>query len=254
MQSTQSAILEKVNIRHGFIKKNTIDNLFEMNFTRDDYDKRKNSYNALESNINSEILGINQIHSNKILTVNNVNHFSVLQNNYNIEKLPKADGLISEIKGTTIVIQAADCVPVLIINKNKTIIAGIHSGWRGTLSGINQEMIAKLEDMGYLAKDLIIILGPSIMQKSYEVDKDFMQDFIKKDASSVIYFNPSEEKKDKYYFNNSEYMHKIFENLGVGIIENIDIDTYANEDFYSHRAYKRGIKAQGMNVSFICLD
>ena len=84
-------------------------------------------------------------------------------------------------KKIAIGVLTADCVPILIYDKNKKIVSAIHAGWKGIYKGIINKVINFLLNSGSKSKDLIGIIGPCISQKNYEIKKDFINKFYKKD-------------------------------------------------------------------------
>ena len=80
-----------------------------------------------------QIYFVKQIHSNKFVFLNNNSNIS--------NRSKKADAIISEKKKMPIAILTADCVPILIFDKKREMIAAIHAGWRGAYKGIIQKVI-----------------------------------------------------------------------------------------------------------------
>ena len=59
-----------------------------------------------------------------------------LNNNSNIRNRSiKADAIICEKIKIPIAVLTADCVPILIFDKKRKMIAAIHAGWRGAFKG-----------------------------------------------------------------------------------------------------------------------
>jgi copper oxidase (laccase) domain-containing protein len=50
------------------------------------------------------------------------------------------DAVITDLKGIAIGVKTADCVPILLYDRSKNLIAAVHSGWRGT----SKNMLVKL--------------------------------------------------------------------------------------------------------------
>lgn len=75
---------------------------------------------------------------------------------------PKADGIATATSGLPILLTFADCVPIVIYDPVKHILAVVHAGWRGTASKIAQEGVKLLEERGSKAKDLVAAIGPAI--------------------------------------------------------------------------------------------
>jgi len=60
-------------------------------------------------------------------------------------------------------IQTADCLPVLVADKQRHVVAAFHAGWRGTLKGIVQRGIESMrQKFGSAAEDLVAAIGPGI--------------------------------------------------------------------------------------------
>lgn len=234
----KSAVLQKHGVLHGFLGKS-------LDFSEKNPEIEAESFRKLAEFTKCSILSANQVHTSDIVIIQTP---KTLEESLQI----KADGIISTVKNTAIAIKNADCVPVLITNMEKTLIAGVHSGWRGSLAGVNQNVIGEIEELGILAKDLIVSLGPSISQRNYEVQEDLYNEFIAKDGNSDVFFY--RDDNGKCYFDNKRYIYNIYEKLGVGAIEMIDINTYTDEKFFSYRASKHGIISKsGTQCGFIGL-
>ncbi|HKJ80314.1 MAG TPA: laccase domain-containing protein, partial [Prolixibacteraceae bacterium] len=65
-----------------------------------------------------------QTHSNCVAEIHNPIQ-SGLQN---------IDALVTNEKATCLCVQTADCVPILLFDPVKNVIAAVHAGWRGTVS------------------------------------------------------------------------------------------------------------------------
>ena len=85
-----------------------------------------------------------------------------------------ADACFTRQKGVICSVLSADCLPVLMANKQATVVAAVHCGWRGLYADILLETIKKLNvDPG----DLQCWLGPCISYKPYQVDEKFRNNF-----------------------------------------------------------------------------
>ncbi len=106
-------------------------------------------------------LFLKQVHSGIVHTFDHANFPA---------SAPPGDGIITHSKEAFIVIQVADCLPVLLFDPVKKRIAGAHAGWKGSLLGIAQTVARKLVHLGTNPSDLRIWFGPSIHACCYEVD------------------------------------------------------------------------------------
>ena len=110
----------------------------------------------------STLLTIRQVHGTAIQVVGPGHH-----------EPAQADGLITSTPGLLLGIQVADCVPVLVADTRRRIVAGFHAGWRGTVAGIVEQGIAQLTtDFASSPQDLVAAIGPSIRACCYSVGEE----------------------------------------------------------------------------------
>ena len=74
----------------------------------------------------------------------------------------------------------ADCVPLLLYDKQKNMVAAIHAGWRGAFKGIIEKVIKFMTKKGCKKRNIIAAIGPCIKQNNYSVKEDFQKNFLKK--------------------------------------------------------------------------
>lgn len=85
-------------------------------------------------------------------------------------RVPKCDALVTNLKGVCLMMLTADCVPVLLYDKQREVAAAIHAGWKGTAGRIVCKSIEKMiEAFGCYAKDIEAYIGPSICGECFEV-------------------------------------------------------------------------------------
>jgi len=88
------------------------------------------------------------------------------------------DAIITDLKGVCVAVKTADCVPVLLFDPVRNVVAVIHAGWRGTAQNIVLKTIQKLvEEFGSEPADLIAAIGPSISPDVYEVGGEVFSQF-----------------------------------------------------------------------------
>ncbi|MCX7874639.1 MAG: peptidoglycan editing factor PgeF [Melioribacteraceae bacterium] len=100
-------------------------------------------------------------------------HSDIISSVENAGVIGESDAMITTKKNLGLAISSADCTPIFIYDKNNSIIAAVHSGWRGTEQKILFKTIDKLiKEFNSEPKNLIIYIGPSIHQKNYEVGEE----------------------------------------------------------------------------------
>ncbi len=110
----------------------------------------------------------------------------------------KADGSFTQQKNIICVVKTADCLPILITNKQGNFVAAIHAGWRGLSKGIIENFFIQTKDLNLKYQDLLFWLGPAIGPLVFEVGEDVLQKF---DYSYNIAFKKINDKQNKYLAN-----------------------------------------------------
>jgi len=102
----------------------------------------------------------------------------------------KGDASATDRPGILLAIQTADCVPILLVDPKKRVVAAIHAGWRGTLARITQKAVGRMQfEFGCKPADLLAAIGPSIGPCCYEVAADFVTKFTAQFADAADYFD-----------------------------------------------------------------
>lgn len=94
---------------------------------------RKKFFKKIGIDLNS-IVELKQVHGNKIIKVTRKTSG---------EKLPEADGLLTNKAGIYLLIKAADCQQIAFYDRKNQAIALIHAGWRGLEKRHYQKKLAK---------------------------------------------------------------------------------------------------------------
>jgi YfiH family protein len=91
---------------------------------------------------------------------------------------PDADVLVSNAPEAAVAVRAADCVPILIADRERGAVAAVHAGWRGTCAGaVGAAVGAMHAEFGSRAADLVAAIGPSIGVCCYEVGPELVDAF-----------------------------------------------------------------------------
>ncbi|MGY6588065.1 MAG: peptidoglycan editing factor PgeF [Wenzhouxiangella sp.] len=97
----------------------------------------------------------------------------------------EADGAWTDRPGQVVAILTADCLPVLLADRDGLVVAGLHAGWRGLANGILAEGVAALP---VSAERLCAWIGPGISARAYEVDDPIRQVFVGQEPSWSVHF------------------------------------------------------------------
>jgi YfiH family protein len=88
------------------------------------------------------------------------------------------DGLISHTAGLLIGIKTADCLPILLIDPSRRVVAAVHAGWRGTAAKIVQRAVSRMvERFECDPQSLEAAIGPGIGLCCFEVGPEVAREF-----------------------------------------------------------------------------
>ncbi len=193
---------------------------------------------------NINIFLVRQIHSDKIVFVKKKFRFN--------KKRLEADAIITDQKKIPIAILTADCVPILLYEKKRNMIAAVHAGWKGAYKGIIKKVINFMVSKGCNKKHMIAVIGPCIQEKSYSVKEDLLKKFLKKDKKYKFFFK---NRKKKLFFDLPNFVKSQLKLNKITNIEAIKIDTFdkKNNFFSARRSLKDNHNDYGRNISIIMI-
>ena len=222
------------NLKHCFFsRKNGISNGYYKSLncglgSKDNKEKVLKNLEIVSKKISCKkdsLITLNQNHTNQVI------HFKDKQS---IKNKLNGDAIVCEVKNIGIGILTADCAPVIFYDPKKEIIACAHAGWKGALNGIIKNTINKFNELNSNINDLVVVVGPCIGKKSYEVKKDFVSNFVKNNKENEIFFKKISNEKS--LFDLRSFVNKEISDLNIKNIENIDMDTFSEKEFfYSYR-------------------
>jgi YfiH family protein len=255
----QSRLFNENNIKHAFFTRNggvRKGAFSSLNFAVGNAEIKDSEQNVFENHrIAANVFGLdvkdvcrsNQTHTSVVLTVTDKDRGRGLT-------IPGyesgVDGLVTCEKNLLLSIRTADCVPVLLFDKEKKACAAVHAGWRGTVGGITKNAVAIMEEKGAKRENILAAIGPCIGLCCYEVSLDVYNEFISVSADYSSFFKPV---GDKFMLDLTLANEFILKEAGIPD-ENIscaDLCTKCNEaDFFSHR---RSGGVRGTMSAMICL-
>jgi polyphenol oxidase len=241
------------NVRHAFFNKlggNSKGIYKSLNCGPGSSDKKKDIQKNLKTvlkkikSVSKKIILLNQTHSNKFYYINKKSA---------LKKKFTGDALITSKKNIPIGVLTADCVPILIYDKNISMIAAIHAGWKGAYKDIVKNVIEFMLKKGCTTKTMTAVIGPCISSKNYEVKNDFINKFINKDKKNETFFK---KIKNKTYFSLNKYIYYELKKLNVKNIDIINKDTFdiKNNFFSARRSISRNEDDYGRNISIIMIN
>ena len=101
----------------------------------------------------------------------------------------RGDALITREPGLLLAVQSADCVPILLADRRRRVVAAVHAGWRGTLARITEKTLGRMRmEFDTRAEDVVAVLGPAIGGCCYEVGPEVAQAFAAQFAHARDWF------------------------------------------------------------------
>lgn len=185
------------------------------------------------------IFTVSQVHSDRIVVIDRADA--------EVEeiKTQEADGIITGLKGLSIGILTADCVPVLLSDRKKKVVAAVHAGWKGTASKISAKAIGLMsERFESRPQDITAAIGPAIGPCCYEVGEEVVSAIGYREGVAVQHGN-------KWHVDLPKANLLQLRDAGVTDIDLSNICTSCSTDlFFSHR---KEMGKTGRQLSFISL-
>ncbi len=212
---------------------------FQKNFIGTQIGSFQEATTTLQFPIGAQFIKMEQIHENKIATINDA---------ITDDPIKGVDACHTNKKNIFLSVKTADCLPILISgfdDKQLPFVAAAHAGRKGTESKILYLLLEKLNDtynfVNALQNEsekqlrLNIWFGPAICEKCYQIDR----------ATNLHYDLIAENKKQivEFFAKNKLDPQKSL---------NLEVENHCTlhepEKYYSYRATGPGVK---MNYSFI---
>lgn len=202
-------------------------------------DKGKNNLNQLKHWFGvNDVAYINQVHSD------------VVQIYKEDGIIRDGDALITDKISTAIGVFTADCVPILIADTEKNVIAAVHSGWKGTLKCIVSKTIDEMiRQYDIHREDLVICIGPHIRQCCYEVSSELIDEF----KSNEIYQNETISEGRMLSLEKCILVQLKKYGIKNDKIYSLGLCTSCSKKFKFH-SYRRDTDKQNRLFSFIVID
>ena len=184
------------------------------------HDVEKNRQLLIDQvNLPEQPLWLDQVHG-----INVVNAATVLQS-------VTADAAYCDQQNKICAVLTADCLPVLICNRQGTKVAAAHAGWRGLLAGVMEETIHAMHEP---VENILVWLVPAIGAQVFEVGDEVKQAFANDTPETKMAFKAN---RSGHYLADIYQIAKIRLNkIGIKSVSGGDYCTYTDsKHFYSYR-------------------
>lgn len=168
---------------------------------------------------------------------------------------PTADAHWTSMLNVAMLVQTADCLPVLI--SHDRFICAIHAGWRGVKNEVTKKSLSHLCKLFSLSQNdmatIEVVYGPHIQAQSFEVDislaHDFQNQYVQLGYEHEITL-PHKRPDSKSYVDLSKILRAQI--LSCGLIKpqitEFSADTFTDPRFAS---FRRQRESATRNFSFV---
>lgn len=156
-----------------------------------------------------------------------------------------ADGSYTRVPGVVCAVLTADCIPILLCDRQGSAVAAVHAGWRGLSAGIVERAVQELgaED------ELLAWMGPAIGADAYEVGEEVREALLARVPDAEGQFVPRDS--GRWLADLAGITRKLLHGCGVAEVTGARHCTYSEPAlFFSHR--RDGIT--GRMATMIWLD
>ncbi len=169
-------------------------------------------------NLPAEPCWINQTHGTHAVTLE-------------LDNSRDADAAITRQPGVVAVVMTADCLPILVCNRDGSEVAAVHAGWRGLQAGVIQGTLASMESCG---AQLQAWIGPGISQQNFEVGGEVRSAFIASIQDAESFFK--ENRKGHWLCDLAGLAERVLKRQGVVDVYRDPGCSYRDADrFFSYR-------------------
>ena len=191
-------------------------------------------------------LTVTQVHGTDLLVIDSPNpefsHFLKIE----------CDGIVTNQPGLMIAVCVADCVPILLHDPVRQVVAALHAGWQGTVGNIAGKGVEAMASMfGSNPGDILAAIGPAISTCCYEVDAPVRDAFRKAGAAWDLHAVASGEGKWQLDLAGANRRQLIDAGLLPGRIESETLCVCCSQELFF--SYRRDGGDTGRQAGFIML-
>ncbi len=171
---------------------------------------------------------------------------------------PEADAALTTRTDRVLAIMTADCLPVLLADRDTQVLGAAHVGWRGLLLGVLENIVAQMRTRQTSPSAIDAVFGPAIGPADFEVGQEVREAFLAQSREFLTCFVPvpqSAGKTDRWLCDLYRLSALRLQSLGVQVLNQEairQVSTVSDRfQLFSHRADQRFQGLQGRQVTLI---
>jgi len=229
------------NLRYGISDVSDGNMSFKFGKEEEVLDNRKNFLNKIKAPLN-KCIGISLAHDSQILAVSQKDASECAV------KTKEGDALLTNKVGLFLFMITADCLPIILFDPIKMIVALVHCGWKSTEEKIIQKTISKMmASYKSKASDIVAAIGPGIHKESYKFENPAVE--------NLPGWKPFLNKLKTGEYEIDLVGYNVFQLEKGGILpKNIElssIDTVKDKNYFSHYRSVRTGESEGRFCTII---
>ncbi len=169
---TTAGALSRVAPRHAFTTRSLT---FRGDSTAADWQVVSDAIDTPEA----RIVRVSQVHGRRVL---------VVTPDAPPPAAAEADAIVCTDPDRAVAVRVADCVPILLADREHRVVAAIHAGWRGSCAGIAGATVDAIAELGVPADTLVATIGPSMGPCCYQVDDRVRTAFLGMTPDAAAWF------------------------------------------------------------------
>jgi YfiH family protein len=164
-----------------------------------------------------------------------------------------ADGAVTDLPGLVLTVLTADCLPILLADPKRRVVAAVHAGWRSSVVGIAEKAVGVMREvLGCEPADICAALGPAIGPCCFEVGPEVAE--AARDAFGFADDYLVRKPGGKAMLDLAGLNRAVLVAAGVraGAIRSADLCTYCNDDLF--HSYRRQGEGTGRMLAGIMIE
>jgi YfiH family protein len=155
--SRHNGLFHGVFTRHGGVSKPPYDTLNTGYNTGDEFESVKENLRIIREALNTgRLVFMNQVHGDNVVSLHTGDHAD-------LESIPAADGIITDIPDIAIMVKQADCQGVILADTVKEVVSIVHCGWRGSVRNILGAVVDRMKsEFKCNPSNMRAAIGPSL--------------------------------------------------------------------------------------------